>query len=166
MKRRWKRIFAGLLAALMLCMSPCFAAAPPMQEAPAVETFCFTRSGMSADQARSYQIRETARGRSVWIELYYSDHYVLPLTDEDMASFCALLQELELAEWDGFHKVDPGVLDGESFSLSVELEDGGAISASGSNCFPAGYGEKVSAIREFFEKLMEEYGFNPDDIWY
>ena len=166
MKRRLERISAGLLAALALCLCPCFAGAAPQEETPAVKTFWYAASGMSAEQSRHYQIGETARGRFAWIELRYSDHYVLPLTDEDMASFCALLQELELAEWDGFHKVDPGVLDGESFSLSVELEDGGAISASGSNCFPAGYGEKVSAIREFFEKLMEEYGFNPDDIWY
>ena len=165
MERRWKRIFAGLLAALMLCMSPCFAAAPPMQEAPAVETFCFTRSGMSADQARSYQIRETARGRFVWIELYYRDHYVLPLTDEDMASFSALVQELELTAWNGYSEVDRYALDGECFSLSVEFEDGGVIDASGSNCFPKGYSEKASAIRDFFEKLMEEYGFDLNDLW-
>ena len=165
MKRRWKRIFAGLLAAMMLCLCPCFAGAAPMQEAPAVETFCFTRSGMSADQARSYQIRETARGRFVWIELYYSDHYVLPLTDEDMASFSALMQELGLAEWNGYHMIDRDVLDGASFSLSVVFEDGGVIDASGSNCFPRGYSEKTSAIRDFFEKLIEEYGFDPNDLW-
>ena len=165
MKRRWKRIFAGLLAALMLCLCPCFAGAAPMQEAPAVETFCFTRSGMSADQARSYQIRETARGRFVWIELYYSDHYVLPLTDEDMASFSALVQELELTAWDGYSEVDRYALDGECFSLDVAFEGGASISASGSNCFPKGYSEKASAIRDFFEKLMEEYGFDLNDLW-
>ena len=165
MKRRWKRIFAGLLAALMLCMSPCFAAAPPMQEAPAVETFCFTRSGMSADQARSSQIRETARGRFARIELHNDDHYVLPLTDEDMASFSALVQALALTDWNGYHKIDRDVLDGASFSLRVEFEDGGVIDASGSNCFPRGYSEKTSAIRDFFEKLMEEYGFDQNDRW-
>ena len=56
-------------------------------------------------------------------------------------------------------------LDGASFSLSVEFEDGGVIDASGSNCFPRGYSEKTSAIRDFFEKLMEEYGFDPNDLW-
>ncbi|MCI5547550.1 MAG: hypothetical protein MR399_11430 [Clostridiales bacterium] len=164
MKRRWKRIFAGLLAALMLCMSPCFAAAPPMQEAPAVETFCFTRSGMSADQARSYQIRETARGRFVWIELYYSDHYVLPLTDEDMASFSALVQELELTAWNGYSEVDRYALDGECFSLDVAFEGGASISASGSNCFPQDYGEKMSAVEDFFRSLMADYELG-DDVW-
>ena len=57
------------------------------------------------------------------------------------------------------------MLDGEGFSLSVVFEDGGVIDASGSNCFPRGYSEKASAIRDFFEKLMEEYGFNLNDLW-
>lgn len=164
MKRRLKRIFTGLLAAMTLCMSPCFAAAPPMQEAPAVETFYFARSGMSADQARSYQIRETARGRFVWIELYYSDHYVLPLTDEDMASFSALVQELELTAWDGYSEADRYALDGECFSLDVAFEGGASIRASGSNCFPQDYSEKMSAVEDFFRGLMADYELG-DDVW-
>ena len=65
----------------------------------------------------------------------------------------------------GRYKIDRDVLDGASFSLCVEFEDGGVIDASGSNCFPAGYSEKASAIRDFFEKLMEEYGFDLNDLW-
>lgn len=49
--------------------------------------------------------------------------------------------------------------------MCVEFEDGGVIDASGSNCFPGGYSEKASAIRDFFEKLMEEYGFDLNDLW-
>ena len=70
-----------------------------------------------------------------------------------------------LAEWNGYHKIDRDMLDGVSFSLSVEFEDGRVINASGSNCFPRAYSEKVSAIKDFFEKLMEEYGFDPNDLW-
>ena len=105
------------------------------------------------------------RGRFAWIELHNNDHYVLPLTDEDMASFSALVQALALTDWNGYHKIDRDVLDGASFSLSVEFEDGGVIDASGSNCFPRDYREKTSAIRDFFEKLMEEYGFDLNDLW-
>ena len=165
MQRRWKRIFTGLLAALTLCLSPCFAGAAPPEDPPAVKAFWYVTSGMSIMEFSRYQIKETARGRFAWIELHNDDHYVLPLTDEDMASFSALVQELGLAEWNGYHKIDRDVLDGASFSLSVEFEDGGVIDASGSNCFPRGYSEKASAIRDFFEKLMEEYGFDPNDLW-
>ena len=164
-KRRWKRIFAGLLAALMLCLCPCFAGAAPPEDLPAVKTFRYATTGMCIEEFNRYQIKETARGRFAWIELHNDDHYVLPLTDEDMASLSALVQELGLAEWNGYHKIDRDVLDGASFSLSVEFEDGGVIDASGSNCFPRGYSEKASAIRDFFEKLMEEYGFELNDLW-
>ena len=165
MKRRLEHIFTGLLAALALCLSPCFAGAAPLEDPPAVKTFWYATSGMCIEELNRYQIKETARGRFVWIELHNDDRYVLPLTDEDMASFSALVQALGLAEWNGYHKIDRGVLDGASFSLSVEFEDGGAIDASGPNCFPRGYSEKASAIRDFFEKLMEEYGFDQNDRW-
>ncbi len=49
--------------------------------------------------------------------------------------------------------------------MSVEFEDGRVINANGSNCFPRAYSEKVSAIKDFFEKLMEEYGFDPNGLW-
>ena len=165
MKRRWKRIFAGLLAALTLRLSPCFAGAAPLEDPPAVKTFWYATSGMCIEEFNRYQIKETARGRFAWIELHNDDHYVLPLTDEDMASFSALMQELGLAEWNGYHKTDRDVLDGASFSLGVVFEDGGVIDASGSNCFPRGYSEKASAIKGFFENLMEEYGFDLNDLW-
>ena len=90
---------------------------------------------------------------------------MLPLIDEDMVSFSALVQELRLAEWNGCHKIDRDMLDGASFSLSVEFEDGRVINASGSKCFSRAYSEKVSAIKNFFEKLMEKYGFDPNDLW-
>ena len=112
MKRRWKRIFAGLLAALTLCLCPCFAGAAPPENLPAVKTFRYATSGMCIEEFNRYQIKETARGRFVWIERHNDDHYVLPLTDEDMASFSALVQELGLAEWNGYHKIDRDVLDG------------------------------------------------------
>ena len=115
MKRRWKRIFAGLLAALTLCLCPCFAGAAPPEDLPAVKTFRYATSGMCIEEFNRYQIKETARGRFAWIERHNDDHYVLPLTDEDMASFSALVQELGLAEWDGCHKIDRDVLDGASF---------------------------------------------------
>ena len=165
MKRRLEHIFTGLLAALALCLSPCFAGAAPLEDPPAVKTFWYATSGMCIEEFNRYQIKETARGRFVWIELHNDDRYVLPLTDEDMASFSALVQELGLTEWNGYHKIDRDVLDGASFSLSVEFEDGGVIDASGSNCFPRGYSEKTSAIKDFFEKLMEEYGFDLNDLW-
>ena len=97
---------------------------PRPEDLLAVKTFRYATSGMCIEEFNRYQIKETARGRFAWIELHNDAHYVLPLTDEDMASFSALVQELGLTEWNGYHKIDRDVLDGASFSLSVEFEDG------------------------------------------
>ncbi len=63
MKRRWKRIFAGLPAALTLCLCPCFAEAAPPEDLPAVKTFRYATSGMGIEAFNRYQIKDTARGR-------------------------------------------------------------------------------------------------------
>ncbi len=160
MKKRLPRIFTGLLAALALCMCPCFAGAAPTEDMPAVKSFWFARSGMSSVQECSYSVKETKRGRFVWIDLYDSCHYVLPMTDEDMTAFSALLHELNLTEWNGFRKSDPDVLDGEDFALSVVFADGGELSAYGSNSFPRGYSDKMSRVEDFFRALVEDYEIN------
>ncbi len=117
-------------------------------------------------QMRSYQIGKTKRGRLATIELYLAYTFVLPVTDADLASFSALLDELDLAAWDGYRQEDSAVLDGESFSLNVAFEDGSGIDAVGTNRFPDGYYEKKGAIQAFFEALMREYEIDADKIGY
>ena len=155
-----------LLAALALCLCPRFAGAAPHEDMPTVKTFAFSCSGMSVDQMRSYQIRETKRGRLATIELYLAYTFVLPVTDAELAAFSALLDELDLAAWDGYRQEDSTVLDGESFSLNVAFEDGSGIDAVGTNSFPDGYYEKKGAIQAFFEALMREYEIDADKIGY
>lgn len=166
MKRRWKWTLTGFLAALALCLCPRFAGAAPHEGMPTVKTFAFSCSGTSADQMRSYQIGETKRGRLATIELYLAYTFVLPVTDADLAAFSALLDEWDLAAWDGFRQENSTVLDGESFSLNVAFEDGSGIDAVGTNSFPDGYYEKKGAIQAFFEALMREYEIDADKIGY
>ena len=63
LKKRWKRISAGPLAALALCLCPCFAGAAPSEDLPAVKTFRYATSGMGIEAFNRYQIKDTARGR-------------------------------------------------------------------------------------------------------
>ena len=160
MKYKPKHGLAILLAALVFC--GCFGLAETTPPENAVQSFSFSRSGSSADQFRSYHIGETKRGRFVWIDLYISHHVVLPLSDEDIASFSSLIEELALSEWDGFSETGDGILDGESFSLSVAFQDGETLSSGGSNAFPADYGQKSAAIEDFFWALMEDYEIDID----
>ena len=138
----------GLLrfwGALALCLCPRFAGAAPHEGMPTVKTFAFSCSGMSVDQMRSYQIGETKRGRLAAIELYLAYTFVLPVTDAELAAFSALLDELDLAAWDGYRQEDSTVLDGESFSLAATFAEGGMLSAYGANRFPEDYGNRAAA---------------------
>ena len=162
MGKRVIRSLAGLLAALALCALPARAASSG--ETPVIQAFSFARSGTTAEQARSYRIAETARGRVVRIELYYACVIVLPVTDDDMNALSALINALKLSEWNGFDETDTDALDGESFSLDVEFSDGGAIAARGSNCFPVGYAEAAARIETFFQELMESYEIDIEQI--
>ena len=145
MKRRWKWTLTGFLTALALCLCPRFAGAAPHEGMPTVKTFAFSCSGMSVDQMRSYQIGETKRGRLAVIELYLAYTFVLPVTDAELAAFSALLDELDLAAWDGYRQEDSAVLDGESFSLAATFAEGGMLSAYGANRFPEDYGNRAAA---------------------
>lgn len=65
MKRRWKRIFAGLPAALTLCLCPCFAGAAPSEDLPAVKTFRYATSGMGIEAFNRYRSRTRRAAASI-----------------------------------------------------------------------------------------------------
>ena len=154
MKKRPARFFAGMLAALTPCVCTLPAGAALSQSSvPVVQSFSFARSGAAVEQARSYQIVETGRGRFARLELYYAYFVVLPVTDEEMASFSALLSECGVC----FHETDPDALDGESFSLTAAFAGGGALAACGSNRFPANYAQTAARIEAFFQALLANY---------
>ena len=67
-----------------------------------------------------------------------------------------LYRELRLAEWDGYSKYNPLVLDGEGFALSIRFCDGGRLSADGTNAFPPRYGEFCDAMRAILDPLRDE----------
>ena len=68
-----------------------------------------------------------------------------------------ILKKYEVNKWDGFNKTDSRVLDGNSFHLSVSMEDNQSISASGYMMYPKDYGKFSGEI----ESLFEQY-YKPD----
>ena len=60
----------------------------------------------------------------------------------------AKFYKLGVPSWNGFSKSDPNVLDGESFSLDIELSDGRKIYAHGCNAYPKNYHEFMELIDE------------------
>ena len=62
--------------------------------------------------------------------------------------FCEKLEQWGVRKWDGFSGSNPDVLDGEMFSLDIELEDGSLMSAHGSNAYPPNYGRFEEMLRD------------------
>ena len=78
-----------------------------------------------------------------------------------LAAVDALMQivdEYDLARWDGFSESNDQVLDGEGFWLEINLTDHTSILARGDNAFPENYFPAVGAMQE----ILDEAKITPD----
>ncbi len=85
------------------------------------------------------------------------DPTVVEVDEEFEKKLEDILVKYNVGSWNGFQKSDPGVLDGNSFNLSVSMEDNQHISASGYMMYPNNYREFVKEVGELFEPF-----YNPD----
>lgn len=67
-----------------------------------------------------------------------------------------VLKKYHVSKWDGFNKSDHGVLDGDSFSLSIYLNDDKSIQASGYMMWPENYRNVRDEISEIFMKIYNQ----------
>ena len=71
-----------------------------------------------------------------------------------LASLESILNEYNVGNWNGFDKIDKYVLDGNSFSLSIMMENDKSISAHGYMRWPKNYTEVKNKLNNLF---MEVY---------
>ena len=153
-----------LIGAVLALACSWFGAQPLVGTDAALVSFAYSHGGMSADQIYAYSVRAEDGRLLADFELYCRDEIRdVPLEEEDAAALRALVDGLW--PWNGFAGSNADVLDGESFSLSAEFEDGAQLTASGTNAFPEGYPAGAAAIRAYFEGLMEKHGVSagPDE---
>ena len=67
-----------------------------------------------------------------------------------------ILKKYHVEKWDGFNKLAKDVLDGDSFYLSVFMNDNNSIHASGYMIWPDGYKDFISKIDEFFMNIYNK----------
>jgi hypothetical protein len=77
-----------------------------------------------------------------------------PLSFRD--SLTELYQKYNLQNWDGFNESDSQVMDGNSFKLEINLDDGTSVKAHGNNLYPQGYNDVKNEIRELFKPYDQE----------
>ena len=81
-----------------------------------------------------------------------------------MDKIVEVLKKYEVRKWNGFDKTDKDVLDGDSFSLSVGLEDNKSISASGYMMWPNNYRNVENEISTIFMEIYNnEKGIKEDE---
>ena len=112
----------------------------------ALERLFFMRGGYMAPL--SYEVTLTGDGYVI----AENEGRPRPLDPSLAAEMIRVVEECGMKRWDGFRGSNPYVLDGESFSLTMEFSDGTTVYASGENSFPDGYGEASARLDEIFEK--------------
>ena len=66
-----------------------------------------------------------------------------------------ILNKYEVGKWDGFNKNDKNVLDGDSFSMYINMIDGTSISASGYMKWPTNYRDVRDELDSLFEEIFK-----------
>ena len=122
-----------------------------------ITSFSYSQSGMSTDSIYTYTLTRE-NGKAVLHADLNAGYYEADAELDESAfdTLSEIARQYKLEEWDGFDKVNKMALDGSSFRLHINLEDGSSIDAYGSNSFPTGYGEASRKIVECFASLVEE----------
>ena len=88
-------------------------------------------------------------------EVNRDDPTIVEVDEEFGKKLEELLKKYDVGKWDGFNKSDHNVLDGNSFHLSVTMEDDQNISASGYMMYPKNYRDFSSELSSLFEPLYD-----------
>ena len=67
-----------------------------------------------------------------------------------------IIDEYDVAQWDGFDASEEHVLDGEGFWLEIALTDGTGILARGENAFPENYFPAIGRMQETLDAMSLE----------
>lgn len=67
----------------------------------------------------------------------------------------SILNKYKVGRWNGFNKSDHNVLDGNSFSLSIKMNNDESVSASGYMKWPKHYKEVKEELVTFFRTIIK-----------
>lgn len=84
------------------------------------------------------------------------DTYSMEVDSKVLDDLYQLYLDQRIAEWNGYSKDAVNVDDGDGFSLSMEFNDGGVLTAYGSNAYPPGYYD----FRDKMEEILRPYAEN------
>ncbi len=116
-------------------------------------------SGRYGAFRNSYEVNAGEDGVEVRLRLEGAseEEAVVIRTDEAfLKRLEELLNEHRVDKWNGFDKNNKRVLDGDSFSLSIRMENGKELDARGYAVWPKNYKEVLEAVEKLFMELNEQ----------
>lgn len=84
------------------------------------------------------------------------DKLKVKISTETVDKVIEIIKKYEVQNWDGFNKNDQNVLDGNSFSLSIELTNNKSISAHGYMKWPKNYREVKEELDIIFMNIYND----------
>lgn len=122
-----------------------------------IKSFYFTYTkGYAKDAYIIYRIDKRDGKYSAEIKPYgksEEETKKVEISNESVKKLEDILNKYKVYSWNGFHKTNKNVLDGDSFSCSISTGNGDSISASGYMNWPDNYRNVVSELDEFFDGL-------------
>ena len=88
------------------------------------------------------------------------DEYEVEVDSEFIHQLKEILIKYQVSKWDGYQKSNSNVMDGDSFSIYVEVDKEHSISASGYMMYPKNYREVENEITELFMNLYDNRNQN------
>lgn len=153
-------VIAGIIATVILLNKKETEPKELYQEIKEISSLDFSYDkGYAVNANISYRIRKEDDKYIATIKLYgvpEEEAKKVVISDEKINEIENILNKYKVIKWDGFKKSDSGVLDGDSFSFSLNYEDEKSIYAHGYMKWPENYREVRDELDKVFEGLIAE----------
>lgn len=130
-----------------------------IQNVENIKVFHFTyTNGYAANAFTYYDVRLKEGKYVAYIKLNgvpAEEAESVEMTKEQVKKLEDILNKYKVYKWNGFDKTDKDVLDGDSFSLNLDMENGKSVVASGYMAWPDNYKEVKTELSTFFEGLLK-----------
>lgn len=121
--------------------------------------FSFQHTASNTGDCYYFKVTRQENGIRLYAEELFSSGRIADTVIQEpvLEQLSALAAQYRLDRWNGFDKNKKNVRDGSSFTLNMELADGGTISAHGNNAFPENYSDVHSFVRALYQDLLDRY---------
>ena len=133
--------------------------------------------GVTLESVRKISTMFLYRNGSMFYNSYnlshWQDGYHVSVNDEDeqlidteaVDALMKVIDEYDVASWDGFNESTDYVFDGEGFWLEITLTDGTSIQARGDNAFPDNYFPAISEMQDILDNAELTPGASSDFVY-